>query len=190
MTGETYDETAKTGCGHHLTPGTMFSSATGTNAALGGKIINGTFNGGPGNLSIQIALGGTEAINLDLIGARAKGSGISADKIDGVILGGAVTKEDIDTKVIPAIQKQLGPIITRDCPTATMANNCTCTDPSTGKTILGLFDTDKNCDVSVAEIQNNTLIMSLLSPDVTIDGKMALSLGIKATAVKAEFTAP
>ena len=30
--------------------------------------------------------------------------------------------------------------------------------------------------------------MSLLSPDVTIDGKMALSLGIKATAVKAVFT--
>jgi hypothetical protein len=190
MTGETYNEMTKTGCGHHLAPGSSFSSATGTNAALGGKIINGTFNGGPGNLSIQIALGGTEAINLDLIGARAKGSGISADKIDGVILGGAVTKEDIDTKVIPAIQKQLGPIITRDCPTATMANNCTCMDPSTGKTILGLFDTDKDCAVSVMEIQNNTLIMSLLSPDVTIDGKMALSLGIKATAVKATFTPP
>lgn len=188
--GEEYNETTKTGCGHHLAPGSSFASATGTNAALGGKIINGTFNGGPGNLSIQIALGGTEAINLDLIGARAKGSMISADAIGGVILGGAVTKDDIDNKVIPAIQKQLGPIITRDCPTATMANNCTCTDPSTGKTILGLFDTDKNCEVSVAEIQNNTLIMSLLSPDVTIDGKMALSLGIKATAVKATFTAP
>jgi hypothetical protein len=195
MTGETYNEMTKTGCGHHLAPGSSFSSATGTNAALGGKIINGTFNGGPGNLSIQIALGGTEAINLDLIGARAKASGISADAIGtatsgGVILGGAVTKEDIDTKVIPAIQKQLGPIITRDCPTATMANNCTCMDPSTGKTILGLFDTDKDCAVSVMEIQNNTLIMSLLSPDVTIDGKMALSLGIKATAVKATFTPP
>ena len=106
----------------------------------------------------------------------------------GVIFGGAVTKEDIDTKVIPAIQKQLGPIITRDCPMATPANNCRCTDPSTGKTIVNLFDTDKDCTVSVMEIQNNTLIMSLLSPDVTIDGKMALSLGIKATAVKGTYT--
>ena len=29
---------------------------------------------------------------------------------------------------------------------------------------------------------------SLLAPDVTINGKMALSLGIKATAVKATYT--
>jgi hypothetical protein len=30
--------------------------------------------------------------------------------------------------------------------------------------------------------------MSLLQPDVTIDGQMALSIGIKATAVKATYT--
>jgi hypothetical protein len=30
--------------------------------------------------------------------------------------------------------------------------------------------------------------MSLLAPDVTIDGKMALSLGIKVAAEKATFT--
>jgi hypothetical protein len=30
--------------------------------------------------------------------------------------------------------------------------------------------------------------MSLLAPDVTVDGKMALSLGIKALAEKATFT--
>ena len=45
-----------------------------TNAALGGKIVSGTFTGGPGNLSLQIALGGTTPIQLDLIGARAKAS--------------------------------------------------------------------------------------------------------------------
>ena len=60
-----------------------------------------------------------------------------------------------------------------------------------GKTILGLFDTTpKDCMVTVDEIKNNSLIVSLLSPDVTVDGKMALSLGIKATAVKATYTAP
>jgi hypothetical protein len=194
--GETYNETTKMGCGHHLAPGSMFSVASNSpmNASLAGKTANGTFNGGPGNLSLQIALGGTTAIQLDLIGARAKGSSMSADAIGsgtsgGIIFGGAITKDDIDNKVIPAIQAQLGPIITRDCPNA-MPTTCTCTDSSTGKTILGLFDANKDCTVSVDEIKSNSLIVSLLSPDVTVDGKMALSLGIKATAVKATYTAP
>jgi len=87
----------------------------------------------------------------------------------------------------PAIQTQLVPIITRDCPNAT-APTCTCTDSSTGKTILGLFDANDDCMVTVEEIKTNSLIVSLLSPDVTINGKMALSLGIKATAVKGTYT--
>jgi hypothetical protein len=201
--GEMYNEMTKTGCKHHLDGTGSFSIAANspTNAALGGKIINGTFTGGPGNLSLQIALGGTDAIKLDLIGARAKGSMISDAMIGsgtsgGMILAGAVTKEDIDTKVIPAIQAQLVPIIARDCTDLTNpAGGCGCAADSTGKTILGLFDTlkadgtaGKDCAVSVEEIKNNQLIVSLLAPDVTIDGKMALSLGVKATAVKATYT--
>lgn len=188
--GEMYNDMTKMGCGRHLAPGSSFAIAQGSpqNAALAGKIIGGKFTGGPGDLSLQIALGGTEAIQLNLIGARAQATGITADAIGGVIFAGAITKEDIDTKVIPQIQSQLGPIIMRDCPTATMANNCLCGDNTTGKTILGLFDANKDCTVSVMEIQTNSLIVSLLSPDVTINGKMALSLGIKATAVKATYT--
>jgi hypothetical protein len=192
--GETYNEVTKMGCGHHLDGAGSFSidANSPTNAALGGKIVNGTFTGGPGDLSLQIALGGTEAIQLDLIGARAKGSGISDTAIGtstsgGIVFGGAITKDDIDMKVIPAIQLQLVPIITRDCPNA-VPTTCTCTADSTGKTILGLFDADHDCKVTVDEIKNNSLIVSLLSPDVTINGKMALSLGIKATAVKATYT--
>jgi hypothetical protein len=204
--GEVFNETTHTGCGHHLDGTGSFSIAANspTNAALGGKIVNGTFTGGPGNLSLQIALGGTDAIQLDLIGARAKASSISETGIGsgtsgGVVFAGAISKDDIDMKVIPAIQKQLVPIIERDCcgaatspqptcdPNATPA--CGCMADSTGKTILGLFDTTpKDCTVTVDEIKNNSLIVSLLSPDVTINGKMALSLGIKATAVKATYT--
>jgi hypothetical protein len=197
-----YNPDTKTGCGRHLAGTGMFtiSANSPTNAALGGKIVNGTFTGGPGNLSLQIALGGTDAIQLDLIGARAKGSSLSADGLGtatsgGLIFGGAITKTDIDTKVIPAIQAQLVDIITRDCTMPTAPPTCGCATDSTGKTILGLFDTKladgttdgKDCAVSVDEIKNNSLIVSLLAPDVEIDGKDALSLGIKATAVKATY---
>ena len=193
--GEMYNDMTKTGCKHHLDGSGMFAidPQSPTNAALAGKIVNGTFTGGPGDLSLQIALGGTNAIKLDLIGARAKAQMISADGIGsgtsgGVVLAGAVTKDDIDNKVIPAIQQQLVPIIMEDCPGGTPPA-CNCMADSTGKTILGLFDTNpKDCAVTVDEIKNNSLIVSLLAPDVTINGKMALSLGVKATAVKGTYT--
>jgi hypothetical protein len=197
---ETYDPATMMGCKHHLDGSGMFTidPAGPTDAALGGKIVAGTFTGGSedSTLSLQIALGGTDAIQLDLIGARAKASSISDTMIGsgtsgGVIVAGAVTKEDIDNKVIPAIQTQLVPTIARDCTALTMPPACGCAADSTGKTILGLFDTTpKDCMVTVDEIKNNSLIVSLLAPDVTINGKMALSIGIKATAVKATYTVP
>jgi hypothetical protein len=194
-----YNPDTKTGCKKHLDGNGSFvvDSASPTNAALGGKIVAGTFNGGPGDLTLQIALGGTMAIQLDLIGARVKASSITDSMIGsgtsgGVIVGGAITKSDIDTKVIPAIQAQLNPIVMRDCTDlGNPTGGCGCATDSTGKTLLGLFDSSpKDCSISVEEIQTNQLVTSLLSPDVTIDGKMALSLGIKATATKATYTAP
>ena len=178
-----------TTCGKHLDGNGSFTikSDSPTDAEVDGKIAGGVFSGGPGTLSLQIALGSTDPINLDLIGARAKASGISETGMMDVTLAGALTQADLDTKVIPAVHAQLGPIITRDCPDATVANSCMCTSSSsTGHTILGLFDTNpKDCTVTIEEIKTNSLIQSLLAPDVVIDGQDALSLGIKVTAVKA-----
>src|SRR5262249_19323569 len=150
---------------HQLTGQASFDIASGspTNAALAGKIVNGTFTGGPGNLVLQIALGGPMAVELDLIGAKGKASEIPATGLGpttmpntataastgGLILGGALTQDDLNNKVIPAIQQQLGPLNIRDCcggpnspggMTCNPAANppCGCTDGSTGKTILGL----------------------------------------------------
>ena len=186
---EMYDKVAGTGCGHHLDGTGSFTITAGSpdDAAVGGKIVNGVFNGGPGNISLQIAIGSTDPLTLDLIGARAKATGITADAIDSAILGGALTEDDLNTKVIPAIQQQLGPIIAETCTDPTAAD-CGCT-AGTGKTILDLFDTDDDCMVSVDEIKSNTLIQSLLAPDVKIDGVNALSLGIKVSTTKASFPA-
>jgi len=182
-------------CGKHLagTGSFTISANSPDTAALGGKIINGTFTGGPGDISLQIALGGTDAIQLDLIGARSKASGLSPDGLSSVILAGALTESDLNTKVIPAIATQLAPAIAEDCTMLTAPPTCGCMSGSTGRTVLDLFDggdgTAKDCAVSVAEIQQNSLIQSLLAPDVTIDGVKALSLGIKVEAVKATFPA-
>jgi hypothetical protein len=153
-------------------------------AVVAGKIVGGTFTGGPGNISIKIALGSAEGVQLDLIGARAKASGMSETGIESVILAGALTEGDLNTMVIPAIHAQLLPLVAEDCLNTTPPG-CGCVDGSTGKTVMNLFDTmPKDCVLRVEEIANNTLIKSLLAPDVTIDGQPALSLGIKVQAVK------
>ncbi len=179
-------------CGKHLDGNGMFTIAPGSpnNAAVSGKIVNGTFNGGPGKISLQIALGGTDAIQLDLIGARAKASGITENGIASVILGGALTENDLNTKVIPAIHAQIAPLIAEDCTMLTAPPGCGCMAGSTGETVLNLFDAGtKDCMVTVDEIKNNSLIQSLLAPDVEIDGTPALSLGIKVVTKKATFPA-
>ena len=199
--GEMFCNTATppvcTGCGHHLSGSATFDIAAGSpdNAAVGGKIVNGTFSGGPGDISLQIALGGTNPIQLDLIGARAKATGISATGITSVILAGALTQADLNTKVIPAITAQIAPIIARDCTALSSPPACGCTSGSTGKTVLDLFDgdiagTSKDCMVTNEEIVGNSLIQSLLAPDVKINGTDALSLGIKVEATGATYTVP
>ncbi|MEJ7596406.1 MAG: hypothetical protein WKG01_00735 [Kofleriaceae bacterium] len=178
-------------CGKHLTGTGMFqiSPSSPSDATLEGKIKSGVFQGGPGTIKLQIALGGTMPITLELIGARAKASTITDTTVGEIIVGGAVTKSALDNDVIPAIHGQLGPLIARDCKMLTAPPGCGCGDGTTGKTVLGLFDTaePKDCAVTVEEIKTNSLIVSLLAPDVTIDGTPALSIGLKATAVKATF---
>jgi hypothetical protein len=208
------DPTMPTTCGQHLKGTGVFTVATNSpqNAALAGKISGGTFDAGPGDVTLQITLGGAAPISLALQHARAQIQGITADGIMTATIGGEVSQDDINNQVIPAVQAQLPPLINRDCgrvgtapptmdlgcptdPTCTIGNvpKCGCMDQSTGATILSLLDTGPaDCAVSVTEIQMNSLIKSLLAPDVctqsSCDKPDALSIGIQVTAVKATFT--
>jgi hypothetical protein len=179
------------------------------------------------------------------VGARIE-SQITATGCDGK-LGGAITKTDLDTIVIPTIADQLNQTIADDPGCQMMPPMCT----GTAETVLGLFDKGIVCGtpttmdvcpaeapdcapdpdggmnmkctcatagttgcggslpgdlgISVAEIQNNSLIKSLLTPDVDLldasgnfqadpadrDGmEDSLSLGVAFTCVNAVFTAP
>jgi hypothetical protein len=174
-------------CGQHLDGSGTFTIDANSpqDAGVEGKIAGGVFTGGPGTITLQIALADAAPIELNLIGARAKATGISETEIGEVVVAGALTQTDLDTKVIPTIQAQLPPLIERDC--VPVSGDCGCEAGSTGNTILNLFDEDDDCSVTVDEIKNNSLIQSLLAPDVTIDGQDALSLGISLAAVGASF---
>jgi hypothetical protein len=183
-----------TGCQHQLQGNAMFSidPSSPMDAALAGPIVGGTFKGGPGNLSLEISIGGAAATEVDLIGARVQGTGLSAtalgtqsDDSTGVIFGGAIPETSLDSMVIPSIVPVIQNVLTTHCPNA-MPNACNC--DATGNTVLGLFDSNHDCMVSAMEIINSSFGMTLLAPDVTIDGMPALSLGVKMYGVNATYT--
>jgi hypothetical protein len=76
-----------TTCGHHLMGGASFQVASGSpsDVSLAGKLEGGTFNGGPGELSLEIAIGTTDPIVLPLVHARAKATGLSATGMSALI---------------------------------------------------------------------------------------------------------
>ncbi|MBA2541302.1 MAG: hypothetical protein H0V17_16800 [Deltaproteobacteria bacterium] len=180
-------------CGKHLAGGATFtlSASSPADAGVDGRIVGGVFTGGPGNIPLEIALAGSEPISLNLIGARAKATGLSESSLGEVILAGGITETELDGTILPAIQAQLPGLIDEDCDVAAGPPTCGCTDGSTGETVITLFDTSpKDCMVTVEEIKTNNLVQTLLAPDLIgfgPNGEDAVSLALRVTTVSASF---
>jgi hypothetical protein len=177
-------------CGRHL-QGTGSFTIAGTapvNSPLSGTVASGTFDGGPGQLTLPLVLGASPAVSLTLLGARARATGMADTGIDSVIVGGGISQSDVDNLLVPALQSQFEAIVARDCTDPGSPPTCGCASGSAGATLRTLFDTNPvDCAVSVAEIRANSLMSTLLAPDMTINGTPSLSLGVGFKAVKATF---
>lgn len=177
-----------TTCGKHLSGNATFeiSPDSPDDALLTGPIVNGVFTSGTGTVTLQIALSDGPAITLDLIGARAVGTGISAS--GGTFkVGGAVTEEQFDNDVLPGIKSAIvDPLIAENCPGTAPA--CECVAGSSGETVLNILDANDDCQVSVTEIKENEVIGPLLKSDVEINGEAAISIGVIAVTTGAQFT--
>ena len=189
-------------CGLHLkgTGSFKISAASPTTALVSGPIVGGTFKGGPGTISLQISLtAGAAPLQLDLLGARAELSTITDTSIGKGIVAGAISKADLDNKILPAIKGQLDAQVAACTGTPKTPPMCGCMAGSGAAQILSLFDTTPaDCAVSLDEIKNNSIIKTLLAPDVECSTSgcvangtpNALSIGLGVTAVKGTFTAP
>lgn len=175
-------------CRRHLAGTASFgiSPSAPLTTPLLGKIAGGKMTAGPGEQSLLIAL--VSVVRLDLIGSRISVSSISENALTGIIAGG-VTQDDMMTKVVPAWQSAFAAQMAADCPTS-IPPSCGCANGSQGETIQSLFDTNTDCVITVSEVQDNSLIQSLMAPDVTIGGQPALSFGIGFTAVPGAFQLP
>lgn len=193
-----------TTCRHHLSGTGAFSIAADSpsDAAVAGKITGGTFNGGPGDVTLQIAIGSATApIKLNLLHARAQVTGISDTGIMSAIVGGLITQADLTNSIGPAIQVQVAAILDRDCPVAVGAARtpplCGCKASSTGATVVAALDgdltmgADRDCTISTAEVLGFPLVAQLLRPDSCSEDSCkaadSISVGVKVQAVKATF---
>ncbi|MGE0869576.1 MAG: hypothetical protein AB7P03_13505 [Kofleriaceae bacterium] len=182
-------------CGLHLKGTGMFgvSSMSPQDAKVAGKVVNGTFSGGPGNITIPLAIAGS-AIEFNLANARVQLKGVDENGIMDGILAGLVREADLPM-LFPAVRDEIKPFIMADCTLAGAPTDCGCEMNSTGQLILDFLDTDpKDCEVALNEIQDNPTIKSILSPDICIEDSCdkpdGISIGVKVTAKKAMFTAP
>jgi hypothetical protein len=184
-------------CGLHLKGTASFDVKATPSAAdslVKGNIVGGRFTGGPGTLALQLVLSGT-AINLHLVSARASLTSVSADGIMTGIVGGAITKTELDGNVLPAVASTVSGIVKTDCPMPKV-EGCGCpSGSSTGKTLLGLFDVNPiDCDVSLAEIKESPFISTLLGADLDLEPKGgdkqndSLSVAVGVHSVKATWT--
>lgn len=177
-------------CRHHLDGSATFLVATNSpdDALLAGKIEGGTFNGGPGEISLQIALGSTTAIPVNLVHARARAAGMSDTGVMSIVVGGLLTNALVTGQLAPAIKVQVDALLTTGC-TSRTPGACVCT--GSASTVLDLADTNDDCQVSVDELLNVSIIKMYLEPDSCSKDSCtepdSLSVGLRVEAVKASF---
>jgi len=178
-------------CRQHLTGSASFALRAGApiDVPLSGSITNSVLAAGPGHLTVQLSIIESVPFTITLLGARVELTA-TPTTLSGK-LGGAITIVDYDQKIVPAIRDGLQSLVIRDCVMLQSPPDCGCIAGSTGNTVLDMFDTmQSDCTISADEIRNNTLIQSLFTADVTIEGMSALSFGVGVHAVAADFAQP
>jgi hypothetical protein len=150
---------------------------------LKARIKNRAIRTRAGNVSVSLPpfYPGLPDIRLDLVRGRIEGSCKAKRCVKGKI-GGALTSEDVDAHIIPALGAMARAYVAADCPTTPPDD---CPPNSAGSTMLNLFDANDDKVITDQEVRENSLIQSLLAPDLDLDRngvRDALSVGFGFTA--------
>lgn len=158
-------------------------SKTPLNSPVLGSVTNGRFSGGPGSVQVRMFLLG-QLVEVDLIGVRLEADVNQNGCVNGK-LGGGVTDEEFQAKLLPAIAIGLNQLIAD-------SNNA-------APVLLQAFDSDKDKTITTQELEKNPVLMIAISPDLDLldasgafnpgqDGKKdSYSIGLGFTCVPASF---
>jgi hypothetical protein len=180
----------------------------GIDVELGSGTITGTIDDGDldldgDQLPIGLALPSLDEVIVLPVGAARIRATISTQRIEGFI-GGGIAKSAWDLIGMPFLYRGLTRAIERDCPALEIGQlPCLCTPSTFGELLLQLFDEDpEDCELTLDELRNNTLVQSLFEPDVDLfdedgdlnprtDGiKDSLSIGFGFRAVPTSVVEP
>lgn len=180
-------------CGHHLMGGASFQLATNSPSGdVTGKLVNGVFDGGPGELSLEITIGSTTPILLPLVRARVKITSVSDTSLKAVVAG-LITEADLQTNVGGALETAIAALIGGACTETNNPPGCGCS--GLAATVMGLLDGDtgttRDCKITGAEILANPATATNTKPDIcsmaTCSAPDAISIGMNIEAVAATF---
>ena len=161
----------------------VLDSKTPLNSPVIGSVTNGHFSGGPGSVQVRMFLLG-QLVEVDLIGVHLEADINQNGCVNGK-LGGGVTDDEFQAKILPAIAIGLDQLITDNNTAAPM--------------LLQAFDSDKDKTITTQELENNPVLMIAISPDLDLldasgafnpgqDGeKDSYSIGLGFTCVPASF---
>jgi hypothetical protein len=175
---------------------TINTAQSPTDAYFGGKIKGGGGVFGGDNAKLRLNLPLTEGSSLELtlqaVNMEFDVSGSCAPggcEFTNGKLGGAITENDLNTKVLPEVTNLLQDQLVDKCSMTGTPAACVCESGSGAETIQSMFDTDGSCEVTLEEVQNNNIIKAFLKGDVTLaDGSKALSLAVGFDAIDAVYT--
>jgi hypothetical protein len=177
-------------------------SGTPTDAITIGSVAGGTFTGGPGNISLQIAITSGPPVTINLVGARIEADVAATGCMNGKV-GGGIPYTDLVANVFPAIAADLDARLDANGCRADLTNHL-CDD--TQKLILGAIDQPAGAGdrhITVSDLSDpGGLVGAATVPDVDlIDGvdnpvpgqtnthAESVSIGLGFSCVNATFTA-
>jgi hypothetical protein len=151
--------------------GGKFTVTSSVGTGFGGSVKSGAAAFGPGELTVQFPLVMDQPpLNAHLIAGSISGA-ITATGITSGKLCGAIPADDLKSTILPQVAVLLSAQVKKGGDTA--------------NTIKSLFDTDHSCDtdpnctsptapgacmcITETEVENNSIIKSLLSPDLDLD---------------------
>jgi hypothetical protein len=173
-------------CGRHLAGTGTFASAS-PRGAIAGTLTADHFIGTGGDVVLELP-STTGVVALPLSHARAD------LRATGGLVGGAMSEAAVEANLVPFFALLIDNIVGTDC-TRVGPPSCGCTDGSTGRTVLSLYDrAPTDCHIALDEVRNSASTRTLLRPDLDVapvDGTAdSLSVVLRVTAVPASFPAP
>jgi hypothetical protein len=186
-------DAADTVCRLHLSGSGSFVVTAPAPERASGEITAMELDAGPSSMVFPLTIAGEPPTWIPLVAAHVRGR-LSPTGIDDGTITGAIREADVDAIVIPAIHVAVAATIAADCPGGT------CEPGSDGETLVGIYDANDDGMVTLEELRANSLIQSLLRPDIDVldasgapgtDGTNdSLSVGIGFNAVAGVFAAP